>query len=176
MTNKGLYINEAAYATGGTGGANALSGLTDVSLSGVTNDDILTYSGSTWTNKPNLWIVSNSAVTLANENFNLILNNVELEQDGGALTFIDMPVTSGASNNTEESYSLNIDGSSVVRVYSQSDGTGGVKNTGLVLDGDYYYAGEPTTNGSWRWFVNIDGDLEFQKLTGGTWTYKSKFT
>jgi hypothetical protein len=142
----------------------------------VVDNDVLTFSGTTWINTPNIWTVTNSAVTLTNENYNLSLTNLELEADGGVLTLIDMQVTSGASYGTEESYSLNIDGNSVVRVYSESDASGGTINTGLVLDGDYYYMGNPTTNGSWRWFINLDGDMEFQKLTGGTWTYKSKFT
>jgi hypothetical protein len=142
----------------------------------VTENDVLTYSGSTWTNKPNLWSVTNSAVTLSDTNYSLELSNIELQEDGGALTFIDMSVTSGASYGTEESYSFNMDGNSVARVYGESNGSGGTMNTGLVLDGNYYYAGDPTTNGSWRWFVNNDGDLEFQKLSGGTWVYKSKFT
>lgn len=176
MANKGLYINEAAYATGGTGGATALSGLTDVSISGATNNDILTYSGTSWTNTPNLWTVTNSAVTLADSNYSLSLSSIELMEDGGVLTFVDMSVTSSPPLDTEESYGFNLDGSPIVRVYGESVGDGTVNNTGLVLDGDYFYAGNPKTDGSWRWFVNIDGDLEFQKLVGGVWTYKSKFT
>ena len=176
MTNKGLYINEAAYATGGSGGASSLTGLTDVSISNLADYDLIYNSGGTWMNTPNLWEVTNSAVTLRDSNYNLSLSNLEMTEDGGALDLVDMSVTSGATQGTEESYSFNIDGNSVARIYSQSDGSGNTQDTGLVLDGDYYYAGEPTTNGSWRWFVNIDGDLEFQKLIGGTWTYKSKFT
>jgi len=157
-------------------GAKSLTGLTDVSLTTPVYNDTLYFSGTTWKNTPNLWSVSNSAVTLANSSYDLNLSNIEMTEDGGALSFIDMNVTSGVTVGTEESYSFNLDGNPVVRIYGQASGTTGVTQTGLVLDGDYFYAGNPTTEGSWRWFVNTSGDLEFQKLTGSTWVYKSKFT
>ena len=169
-------VESLSTAIGGVSPTMSLSGLTDVSLTSVINNDILAFSGSTWVNTPNLWTVSNSAVTLSNENYNLVLSNLELVTDGGALTLIDMPLTDAPTIGTEESYSFDINGNSVVRIYSEADGFGGVSNTGLVLDGKYYYMGNPTTNGSWRWFINIAGDMEFQKLITGTWTYKSKFT
>ena len=165
-----------AVAAGGGSGSTTLSGLTDVSLSGLSYNDMLYYSGTTWKNTPNLWTQSNSAVTLFNDNFDLSLSNIEMTEDGGSLIAIDMSVTTGVTVGAEESYSFNIDGNSVVRIYGQASGTTGVTNTGLVLDGSYYYLGEPTSNGSWRWFINTTGEIEFQKLTGGTWTYNSKFT
>jgi hypothetical protein len=35
--------------------------------------------------------------------------------------------------------------------------------------------GNENTDGSWRWSINVSGDLEFQKRVSGTWTYKAKF-
>jgi hypothetical protein len=124
----------------------------------------------------NLWTVSNDIVSLVNSNYDVILSNIELPEDGGILTILDMLVTTGVTVGTEESYSFNLDGNSIVKIYGQASGTTGVTNTGLVLNGDYFYMGNPITDGSWRWFINVDGDMEFQKLVTGTWTYKNKFT
>ena len=171
----------SAIAAGNTSLSSAiasesLSGLTDVTITSPAYNDILYYSGTTWKNTPNLWTQSNSAVTLYNDNYDLSLSNIDMTEDGGSLTAIDMSVTTGVTVGTEESYSFNLDGNSIVRIYGQASGTTGVTNTGLVLDGSYYYLGDPTVNGSWRFFINSSGDLEFDKLTGGTWTYKNKFT
>jgi hypothetical protein len=166
----------SSLSTAVSGSVTSLSSLTDVSLSNSIDYDLIYNSGGTWRNTPNLWTESNSAVTLRESDYDLSLDNIEMTTNGGVLTFADMSVTSSATIGTEESYSFNLDGSSIIRIYGQASGTTGITNSGLVLDGNYYYAGEPTTDGSWRWFVNIDGDLEFQKLIGGIWTYKQKFT
>ena len=39
---------------------------------------------------------------------------------------------------------------------------------------NYIYLGDPATNGSWRIWVT-GGQLEFQKLVAGTWTYYARF-
>lgn len=39
----------------------------------------------------------------------------------------------------------------------------------------YFYIGDESTDGSWRFFVNSSGELEFQKRIGGVWEYRSKF-
>lgn len=38
--------------------------------------------------------------------------------------------------------------------------------------GSYQYMGDEGTDGSWRWFINVDGDLEFQKRESGVWVWK----
>jgi hypothetical protein len=54
------------------------------------------------------------------------------------------------------------------------DGT--TLNADTFESDNYFYLGDQSTNGSWRWFINGDGDLEFQKRESGTWNYKNKFT
>ena len=39
--------------------------------------------------------------------------------------------------------------------------------------GDYYYLGLPYSEGSWRWFINGNGDLEFQKCVSSVYIYKN---
>jgi len=50
-----------------------------------------------------------------------------LKEDGGALTFADMPV-SAAPLGAEESYSFNIDGNPILKIYAESNGAGGIQN------------------------------------------------
>jgi len=159
-----------------TGVTTSLAGLSDTTITSPQNNDILLYSGSTWGNVPYLWKVVNSGVTLFNDNYNLVLSTIEIPDDSGIVTLVDMGVTSASTGGTENSYAFKMDGSDVLRIYSESDGTGSVSESSVVVDGDYHYMGNPTTNGTWRWFVNGDGDLEFQKRITGSWVYKTKFT
>lgn len=159
-----------------TGTTTSLAGLSDTTISTPQDNDLLIYSGSSWINSPNLWTVENSGVTLVNPEYNLILSTIEIPDDSGAVTLVDMAVTSGSTLGTENSYSFKLDGTNVMRIYSESDGAGSVTENSVVIDGDYNYMGNPTTNGSWRWFINGDGDLEFQKRVTGSWVYKTKFT
>lgn len=99
----------------------------------------------------------------------LLIGPLELTQDGGALTFIDMPVSSAASAGTVESYTMKIDGNNLLSLYSTSNGTGGVSNlrvgigttnpssslhvvgnatisTGLTMGGDINLGGNSITN------------------------------
>ena len=64
---------------------------------------------------------------------NTVLDNVQVgpllfETNAGTVTWIDLPVTASAPNNTEESYTASINGTNLLTVYSQSDGSGGIKN------------------------------------------------
>ena len=49
------------------------------------------------------------------------------------------------------------------------------KNINLRNNTDsYFYIGDVNTDGSWRFFVNPSGELEFQKRESGIWEYRSK--
>ena len=135
--------------------SGTLSGLTDVSIVDVSNNDTIKYNitDGIWKNQPDLWDVSNNAIIIYDASNNLSLSYLEFEQDLGAAILVDMPIVN-ASSGAEESYSMNIDGNSVLRIYSVADGSGSVINTGAVIDGNYFYMGEPTTSGSWRWGID----------------------
>jgi len=53
--------------------------------------------------------------------------------DTGSETFVDFTI-SDPSNNSEQSYAFSVGGNSVVRVFSEGDGAGGLKNIELRLD------------------------------------------
>lgn len=65
---------------------------------------------------------------------NLEVGQLEIATNAGAFTLVDMPITSLASIGTEESYSFKIDGSTVLKIYGESDGAGSVQNLRLVLE------------------------------------------
>lgn len=63
--------------------------------------------------------------------------------NAGATTLIDMPVTSAATIGTEESIALKVDGTTPFKIYSESDGAGGVQNTRIEVNG--YQFNRPLT-------------------------------
>lgn len=122
-----------------------------------------------------LWVYQDPCiVTLADPSNNLMLTSIEIEQDSGNVVLVDMPIIN-ASINTEQSYEFDIDGNSVFKAYSVADGSGGVSETGLVVEATYQYMGAPNVNGSWRFYVGV-GDLIFEKRIGGTWVELGRFT
>ncbi|MDQ3014706.1 MAG: hypothetical protein M3Q73_02495, partial [bacterium] len=60
---------------------------------------------------------------------NLELGSQSFDTNAGIITWIDMPVTSAATAGIVQSYSANIDGTSILTIYSESDGLGGIQNT-----------------------------------------------
>jgi hypothetical protein len=49
-----------------------------------------------------------------------------------------------------------------------------VTGSTIIDASSYYYLGTPFTENSWRWFININGELEFQRCNSGVYTYKNK--
>lgn len=65
----------------------------------------------------------------------LFVGSLTYPTNSGAMTFLDMPVTSGAADNTEESYAFKIDGQTIFKIYAQSDGAGSVDNGRVEVNG-----------------------------------------
>src|SRR3990167_4992261 len=59
---------------------------------------------------------------------NLELGAITFDTNAGVLSWVDLPVTSAASAGTIQSYSASIGGTSILTVYGESDGAGGMKN------------------------------------------------
>jgi hypothetical protein len=53
--------------------------------------------------------------------------------DGGILSWADMDVTASTSSGTVESYGARIDGNSILTVYAESDGSGGIQNARIGI-------------------------------------------
>ncbi len=69
-----------------------------------------------------------------NDGTPLGVGNLVYATNAGAVTFLNMPVTSAATIGTEESYNFKINSSSVFKVYAESDGAGGLQNTGVYVN------------------------------------------
>ncbi len=57
----------------------------------------------------------------------------EFYPDSGAVTWIDMPVSSTVATGTVQSYTARLDGSSAITVYGTADGSGGIENLGVGI-------------------------------------------
>ena len=64
-----------------------------------------------------------------------ILNTgpIELEEDAGAVTVINMPVSSTPSDGDEMSMSFAIDSNNILKVYGEADGSGGCNSFKVVV-------------------------------------------
>ena len=63
----------------------------------------------------------------------LNIGTLELAEDSGAVTMVNMPVTSGAADGTAESYTFALDSESIFTIDADSDGAGGIDTKGAVL-------------------------------------------
>jgi hypothetical protein len=64
---------------------------------------------------------------------NLSLGAQSFEADAGAVTWVDMPVTSTPTAGTVERYTAQLDGNPLLTIYGEADGTGGTQNTGVSI-------------------------------------------
>lgn len=81
--------------------------------------------------------------------------------DAGVVSWIDLPVSDASSEGTIESYSASIGGESVLTVYGEADGSGGVQNLGIGIG---------TTTPAAALDVNGSVVLESLPSTGGLLT------
>jgi hypothetical protein len=63
----------------------------------------------------------------------LDLGPTTFEDDAGAVSWIDLAITASAPSGTTESYSAQIDSNSILTIYGQADGSGGLKNVRTVV-------------------------------------------
>lgn len=158
--------------------ATSLSGLTDTSVDTPNDQQILRYSGGTWINSNDYWTedISGNTITPTNVDLDVQLNSIEIKEDSGAITIMDMSVSGIPLTGTEESYSFDIDGTKMLRIYSEADGASGITNTGVVIEADYQYIGDPNIDGSWRLYINDNNQLVIEKRDSGSWEFSGIFT
>ncbi len=64
---------------------------------------------------------------------NIQLGNMNFEADSGIVTWVDMPVTSASAAGVKQSYTAGINGNPLLTVYAESDGLGGIQNSGVGI-------------------------------------------
>ena len=133
-------------------------------------------NGSKWINSADYWTVDGNNLIPTNSSHNVQLSSIILEDDPGTISLIDFDITSGSTSGTENSYAFSVDGSDVMKIYSEADGLGGFVETAVVVEADYQYMGDPNTNGSWRFYVDDNNDLVFQTLIASVWTNTGIFS
>jgi len=165
------------------GGSVSLTNLTDISIGGTIPDGsalIYNSAGSYWTygtagsSSPDYWTLDGSTLIPSDESVDVKLGRIGIGADAGAITLVDMDVSS-ATAGTEESYSLDLAGNKVAQVWGLSDGAGDASVTGFVVEADAQYMGNPETDGSWRFYIGADSSLVFERRISGIWTYKGSF-
>jgi len=113
-------------------------------------------------------------VFLKDPSDNLGVSSLEIKENGGKLTFVDMPISS-APIGSEQSYSMKIDGSSAIKVWGMGNTTS-LSETAVAVEAGYLCLGDPCTNGSWRFVVLTNGTLSVQKRISGSWVEKGNFS
>lgn len=63
----------------------------------------------------------------------LAVGPIELEEDSGAITVINLPVSATPSDGDEQSMSFSIDSNSILKVKASADGTGGADDFQVVI-------------------------------------------
>ncbi|MBI5133764.1 MAG: tail fiber domain-containing protein [Candidatus Taylorbacteria bacterium] len=58
---------------------------------------------------------------------------MSFESDAGVLAWTDLPVTSASAQGVKQSYTAQLNGNSMLTVYGESDGVGGVQNLGVGI-------------------------------------------
>ena len=67
-------------------------------------------------------------------------------EDAGAVTALDMPVSAAPADETPESYTFKIDGTSILTVYAEANSAGGIKNEGVQVNGGVNFGVEAQAN------------------------------
>jgi len=99
------------------------------------------------------------------------VGNLQMTEDGGLMTLVDMNVTSIPSEGTVEGYAFKIDANSIMIVKAESDGKGGTKDRKVEFKGNLDILDSEngviltSSNGS-RWLLKVknSGELDITKL------------
>lgn len=84
---------------------------------------------------------------------------IEVEDDAGAVTVIDMGVTSDSADGTEMSYVVKIDGNNLLKIYTESDGAGGVDTFKVQLLNKAVLTMEDSAGTTHTYTSDTDGSL-----------------
>jgi len=77
-------------------------------------------------------IIQDSDITIDDTN-RLTIGSIEIEADSGEVTLVDMPVTATPADGAEQSYSFAIDGINILKLRSEADSAGSIKNKMMML-------------------------------------------
>ncbi len=84
---------------------------------------------------------------------------IEVEEDAGAVTIIDMGVTSASADGTEMSYVVKIDGNNILKIYAESNGAGGADTFKVQLLNKAVLTMEDSAGTTHTYTSDTDGSL-----------------
>jgi hypothetical protein len=110
-------------------------------------------------------ITASSTVTC---NGNLVTGTMDIDDDSGAVTLVDMDVTDAPADGTEESIILKLDGVAMFTLYGKADSAGAVDERSLVC-GTYLQLLSTDTDGiatGQLWYDTSENKLKFKTAAG----------
>jgi len=87
----------------------------------------------------------------------LIIGNILLPEDAGPVTFADLPVSSIPAAGSEMSYVFAIDAESILTIYAEADGLGGIQNKAVKIWTPLSVTGD----------IKLQGDFDFCPASSG---------
>ncbi len=144
------------------------TGATDVcTLEGVTLKGTILADGTV--TMPALTFGSTTVFTgTATFNGNVVMGTMDIDDDSGAVTLVDMDVTDAPADGTEESIDLKLDGVSMFKLYGKADSAGAVDERSLVC-GTYLQLLSTDTDGiatGQLWYDTSENKLKFKTAAG----------
>lgn len=88
---------------------------------------------------------------------------IDYKTNPGAETLADMTVDGNATAGTEQSIATNVDATTIMKAYAESDGTGGIQNAAVQLFQELDARGQSISDANSVGFNDSDG-------LGGTWS------
>jgi len=124
------------------------------------------YSGNGIAGTNEFSIDTNGVTSIAN----LEMGQQAFADDAGAISWIDMAVTSAATNGTVESYTAMLDGNNMLTIYGTSDGAGGTANRSVRVSAPLGFLETGTTPTYYTYFQGGDqsADITYTLPTTNT--------
>ena len=112
----------------------SISIVSDASSLLVTGKAVYDYIAA---NQTSYWTLDGSILAPTDDTVNVQLSAIQVGTDAGTVSVIDMDV-SDAIAGSEQSYSFNIDGTQIAKVYAEGDGAAGIQEPAFkVLESLY---------------------------------------
>ena len=149
----GLYSKGSVYSEGSADNyfaGNVGIGVTDPdTILTIANDNWISAKDNTGTSYVNMFKVNASDEIDVGATLNI--GPIELAEDSGAITLVNLPVSSTPNDGDTESYGFSIDSNPVLTIYGLADGSGGT---------DTHRVGIGTTSPQSRLHVQTASDVE----------------
>lgn len=89
----------------------------------------------------------------------LNVGSIEAEEDSGAISLFDMPVSSASADGTEMSATIKIDGNNILKIYAESDGAGGADTFKVQLLNKAVLTMQDSAGTTHTYTADTDGSL-----------------